>query len=144
MYVRIEKHSGFRIRGFRTKIVNSEDIQRARRKLFSELESQNRYPRVTYGAMYSQTGELLNVDTYFAGIIGDSSIFLEGNEEVIVTSGRYIIARSDQNDIYNSFEFLKMIQEADYFQFRHATIVEAYSRDIETGEESVELWVPIE
>lgn len=144
MYVRIEKHAGFRVRGFHTLIKNSQDIKRARNQLWSLLEAQRKYPRVTYGVMYSQNDQTLEVDTYFAGIIGDSTILQESNEEVIVSSGRYVIAGSGGNEKYDSLEYLKLIQSANYFQFRKAPILETYFRDVETGEESVELWVPIE
>lgn len=143
MYVRIEKHTGFRVKGFRTNIVSTEDIGRARKRLMSMLEQQHKYPRVTYGVFFSKENELLNVDTYFAGIIGDSSVKIDSKEEVIVSSGRYVIAVGDHEN-YDTLDLLKLIRETNYFNFRAAPIVESYSRNIETGKESIELWVPIE
>ncbi|MBQ0139174.1 MAG: hypothetical protein KBT36_07755 [Kurthia sp.] len=144
MYVRVEKHTGFRVRGFRTPIRSNRDILQARQRLFNILEAQRKYPRITYGVMYSQTDEALLIDTYFAGIIGDSSILLESAEEVIVSSGRYVIAGGGENENYDPLEYIKLVRNADYFQFRKAPILETYSRNIETGEESAELWIPIQ
>lgn len=143
MYVRIERHTGFRVKGFRSDIVSKEDIGRARKQLSNLLEQQHKYPRVTYGVLFSQTGQLLKVDTYFAGVIGDSSVKINTNEEMIVSSGRYIIAVSDRED-HNTLKLLELIKEAGFFNFRNAPIVESYSRNVETGKESIELWVPIE
>lgn len=143
MYVRIEKHTGFRVKGFRTSIISNEDIERARNKLSTMLEKQHKYPRVTYGVFFSKKDAILQVDTYFAGVIGDSSVKIDTNEEVIVSSGRYVIAISDYED-YDTLNLLKLIRETNYFNFRQAPIVESYSRNSETGKESIELWVPIE
>lgn len=143
MYVRIEKHTGFRVKGFRTNILSTEDITRARQRLFMLLEKQNKQPRVTYGVYFSKKDELLQVDTYFAGVIGDSTLKIDTNEEVIVSSGRYVIAVSDHED-YDTLSLLKLIRETNYFNFRQAPIVESYARNIETGNETIELWVPIE
>lgn len=144
MYVRIEKHTGFRVRGFQTTVGSSQDILRARHRLANMLESQRTYPRITYGVMYAQSGQAMLVDTYFAGIIGDSSILLDSAEEVIISSGRYVIAGSGETEKYDPLEYIELIRKASYFQFRSAPILETYSRNIETGEESVELWIPIE
>lgn len=144
MYVRIEKHTGFRVRGFHTSINSSRDILQARQRLFNLLEEQNKHPRITYGVMYAQNDQTSLIDTYFAGIIGDSSILLESAEEIIISSGRYVIAGGPENEAYDPFEYIQLVRNADYFKLRKAPILETYFRNIETGEESVELWIPIQ
>ncbi|GEK31790.1 hypothetical protein KZO01_20990 [Kurthia zopfii] len=143
MYVRIETHSGFRIKGFRSKLVTREDIIRTRNQLSNALEQQHKYPRTTYGVILSDDKDVQNTGIYYAGIVGDSSIKLETNEEVMVSSGKYVIAVCE-NEEYDSIEFLQLIQKSEYFHFRNAPIVEIYTRDLESGKISVELWVPIE
>lgn len=142
MYVRIEEQMGFRIRGFRTDVVTKETITNTRQKLKQVLEIQRRVPRRTYGVFFPKQHEELSVAAYFAGIVGASTIPLDGAEDVIVSSGRYVIA-SSTNETYDAFDFFHRIRSVDYFRFRKAPILEQYTCNKETGEESVELWVPI-
>lgn len=142
MYVRIEEQVGFRIRGFRTNVVTQASIMEIRKKLNQVLKIQHRVPRVTYGVFFPEEHEELSVAAYYAGIVGASTIPLENAEDVVISSGRYVIATST-NEKYDAFAFFHRIRQADYFRFRKAPILEQYAYNKETGEESVELWVPI-
>ncbi|GEK34229.1 hypothetical protein [Kurthia sibirica] len=143
MYVRIENHHGFIIKGFRSQIVGLEDFSRARKKLLNSLDKININPRVTYGVILSPQSDMLTVEAYIAGIIGNSSMTLNGMQEVLISSGRYVIA-SMGNETYDVFELLTSLRDAAFFRFRQAPIVEKYIRNTETGECDIELWVPIE
>lgn len=143
MYVRIENHHGFIIKGFCSHIVGKEDFSRARKKLLNSLDKTNVNPRITYGVILTVESDMLKVGVYIAGIIGNSSTTLSGMQEVLISSGRYVVA-SIGTEKYDVFELLISLREASFFRFRQAPIVEKYIRNTETGECDIELWVPIE